>query len=204
MDKAFEDVRAEYEARYDHEMGLLRAEGGHVPSRRDERLLAVGPEVAQFMVLLVESLGCTRLVELGTSYGYSTLWLAKAAKANGGKLTTIDVAPDKQAYARERIERAGLGDAVEFVAGDAVQVLARLAGPFDFALVDLWKDLYVPTFEQLYPKLATGAVIVADNMLIPELARPDANRYREAVRAKPDIDSILLPIGQGIELSRKL
>ena len=69
-------------------------------------------------------------------------------------------------------------------------------------LIDLWKDLYVPVFERLYPKLAQGAIIVADNMLQPETARAHARAYRERVLATPDMTSILLSVGNGLEVSR--
>ena len=80
-------------------------------------------------------------------------------------------------------------------------MLARQSGPVDFALLDIWKNLYVPCFDALYPKLAVNGVIVADNMLFPEGARADAAAYRAAVRAKRDMQAVLLPMGQGIDLS---
>ena len=91
---------------------------------------------------------------------------------------------------------------VEFRIGDALASLAQLPGPFDFVLIDLWKDLYVPVFELLHPKLAPGALIVADNMLHPESARVHASAYRERVRAAADMSSVLLAVGNGLELSR--
>src|SRR5207253_7076457 len=80
--------------------------------------------------------------------------------------------------------------------------LDQLAGPFDFVLIDLWKNLYVPVFELLHPKLAQGAIIVADNMLQPESARADARAYRQRVRAAADMSSVLLAVGNGLEVSR--
>jgi predicted O-methyltransferase YrrM len=97
---------------------------------------------------------------------------------------------------------AGLEGLVEFHAGDALEILPRLEGPFDFVLLDIWKDLYVPSLELFFPKLAPGAIVVADNMLRPADARPDALRYRRLVRSKPGMSSVLLPIGQGLEVSR--
>ncbi len=91
---------------------------------------------------------------------------------------------------------------VEFKLGDARESIAALSGPFDFVLLDLWKDLYIPCFDLFYPKLGSGAMIVADNMLFPEFSRADAAEYRNHVRAKTDVQSVLLPVGSGIELSR--
>jgi predicted O-methyltransferase YrrM len=80
-------------------------------------------------------------------------------------------------------------------------MLKSFDGPIDFVLVDLWKDLYVPCLELFHAKLAPNAVIVADNMLFPERVRADAEAYRAAVKAKRNLQSVLLPIGNGIELS---
>ena len=77
-----------------------------------------------------------------------------------------------------------------------------LAGPFDFVLLDLWKELYVPCFELFADKLSHGSIVVADNMLFPDAARAHADAYRERVRASGRFDSVLLPVGSGIELSR--
>jgi predicted O-methyltransferase YrrM len=80
--------------------------------------------------------------------------------------------------------------------------MAALTGPFDFVLVDLWKELYVKAFDLFYPKLSPGAIIAADNMILPENYREDALRYRKHIRSKPKIDSVLIPVGSGVELSR--
>jgi predicted O-methyltransferase YrrM len=69
-------------------------------------------------------------------------------------------------------------------------------------LVDLWKDLYIPCFDLFHPKLGSGAMVVADNMIFPEFSRRDAEHYRRQLRAKSDLQSVLLPLGSGIEVSR--
>ena len=117
-------------------------------------------------------------------------------------MISLDVADYKQAEAAKALAAAGLDGIVEFHAGDALQIIPRLDGPFDFVLVDLWKDLYGPCLELFLPKLAPGALIVADNMLQPADSRDDALRYRRLVRSKPGLSSVLLPVGQGLEVSR--
>jgi len=94
-----------------------------------------------------------RILELGTSYGYSTMFLA-AAHATGGKIHTLELAPTEQKFAQSQLHEAGLGACVEWHVGDATSLLEDIPRPFDFVLVDLWKDLYVPCFELFYPKLA--------------------------------------------------
>lgn len=203
MDAKIEKVLRAYEARSAAEsqpLANMQAQN----SRRDidEMLLAVGPATGQLINLLVKESEARAILEVGTSYGYSTVWLAEAARATGGKVVSLELHQRKVDYAKERLAEAGLGDYVEFHVGDALATLASLRGPFEFVLLDLWKDLYVPSFDAIHPKLAPGGFIVADNMLHPERARPDANRYRARVRAAPEMTSVLLPVGHGIELSR--
>jgi predicted O-methyltransferase YrrM len=203
MDAAIAAVLAEYERRGAEEF-KLRAKGTTEEwlERRDEFLIAIGPATGQLLNLLAKSVKARTILELGTSYGYSTVWLAEAARATGGKLITLDKAAYKQDYAHTMLAKAGLAAHVDFRPGDARETIASLAGPFDFVLVDVWKELYVECLELFYPKLASGAFIAADNMILPENYRADALKYRKHVRSKPKIDSVLLPLGSGVELSR--
>ena len=188
--------RMDEEARRVREIGLTE-----FFRRRDEFLLPVGSEVGHLLHALIVARKAKRIVELGTSYGYSTLFLAEAARQTGGKVLTFEIADDKQASARKSIGQAGLGDHVEWNLGDAVTLLEETPGPFDFVLVDLWKELYVPCFERFYPKLADHALVASDNMLEPAVFREDAEAFQTMVRSKPDIQSMLLPLGSGLELS---
>lgn len=199
MDAAVARVFADYDQRFAEE-AAGRAGGRRLGS--DDRSLAIGAEAGALLDLLVRALAPKRILEIGTSNGYSTLWLAAAARDTGGKVITLEQIAKKQAYARAALEKAGVAGAVEFHNGDALELLKSLPGPFDFVLLDLWKDLYVPCLDLFYPKLAPGAVIVADNMIFPRGAQAEAEAYRRAVRAKPDMQSLLLPVGQGLELSR--
>jgi predicted O-methyltransferase YrrM len=165
-------------------------------------LLPVGHAAGVLLNLLIQEGDARRILEVGSSYGYSTQWLAAGAREVNGKVTSLELQAPKVEYARARLARAALADYVEFRIADALDSLRALTGPFDFVLVDLWKDLYVPVFELLYPKLAPGAIIVADNMLQPESARPHANAYRERVRAASGMSSVLLSVGNGLEVSR--
>ncbi|HWW65747.1 MAG TPA: class I SAM-dependent methyltransferase [Sphingomonadaceae bacterium] len=202
MDDAFARVLARYESRAAEEERLWRQTApSEIMARRDEFLLHVGPETGEVLLSLAAARGARHIVELGTSYGYSTLFLAEAARRTGGRVTTLELAKEKQDHARAQLAEAGLAGHVEWLTGDALDLLDTIGPDVDFVLIDLWKDLYVPCLEKLYPKLADNAVIAADNMLLPEIARPEAEAYRAAVRAKPDLQSVLLPIGSGIELS---
>jgi predicted O-methyltransferase YrrM len=203
MDPAILEVLAQYEKRGAEEFKLQSL--GTMEqwlARRDEFLIAVGPATGQLLNILAKSIKAKTILELGTSFGYSTVWLAEAARVTGGRLITLDKAANKQNYARAMLMKAGLASHVEFRPGDALDTISALKGPFDFVLVDLWKELYVDAFDLFYPKLSPGALIAADNMILPENYREDALRYRKYVRSKPQIDSVLLPVGSGVELSR--
>lgn len=201
MDTRFHALLTRYHARIAEEDRLLKSDPASFSRRRDEFLLAVGPEVGWLLHALIIGRRAKRILELGTSYGYSTAFLADAARQTGGRVYTMDLAANKQQYARTQLEEAGLLPQVEWLLGDATQMLKTLDGPFDLVLVDLWKNLYVPCLDLFYGKLAQNAVIVADNMLFPEMARADAEAYRSAIKGKKNLQSVLLPIGNGIELS---
>jgi predicted O-methyltransferase YrrM len=192
FDPRVEAVLAEYHWRIAHERA-------RPPADRGERLLAVGPETGRLLNILARSLPGAHILELGTSFGYSTIWLAEAARAVGGRVTTMEIAPHKAEHARATAERAGLAEVIDFRIGDAVTLLAELPAGIDFVLVDLWKDLYLPCLEAFHGKLNPGAIVVSDNMLRPGGANVEA--YARALRALPDLASVRVPVGNGLEIS---
>jgi len=203
MDDAVETVLADYDQRGAREFKLRdHMSEEEWMSHRDDFLISIGRHTGQILNILIKGAKARSILEIGTSYGHSTVWLAEAARATGGEVITIDEKAYKQEYARGMIARAGLAAQVDFRLGDAREIISALPGPFDFVLVDLWKDLYIPCFDLFYPKLSPGALVAADNMLRPESAREDALAYRKHVRSKPHIDSVLLEVGSGVELSR--
>jgi predicted O-methyltransferase YrrM len=200
---AVEQVFAEFEKRNTDEHAKIASLGSTLREHRDEFLLPVGREVGWFLHSLILAKRPARVLELGTSYGYSTLFLADAVTQVGGKLITMELAGYKQAAARAMIEKAGLSAVVDFRLGDAVALINADAGPFDLVLLDIWKDMYIPCLRALYPKLADEGIIAADNMIEPAVVREDVREYRAAVGSLPDMQTTLLPIGSGIELSVK-
>jgi predicted O-methyltransferase YrrM len=201
VDPVIERVLAEFERRADEEQ---RRTNFNTPGTNlDDLLLSVGREAGMLLYLLATGAQSKRILELGTSYGYSTVWLAAAARTTGGKVLSCELRDFKIEHARQALTRAGLSSRVEFYAGDCLETLKSLPGPFDLVLLDVWKDLYLPCFELVHPKLAPGALIVADNMLLPEIVRPQAEAYRKRVREVGDLDSVLIEIGNGVEISRK-
>ncbi|MDE1994777.1 MAG: DUF1442 domain-containing protein [Rhizobiaceae bacterium] len=167
---------------------------------QDRRMRAVGPQTGQLLNIIAKSLAAPTILEIGTSFGYSGIWLAEAARATGGRLITVELHGYKTDFARDMATKAGLADYIDFRVGDAVQMISELSGGVDFILLDLWKDLYIPCLEAFYPKLNPGAIIVADNML--RQGDEHVKAYGRAVRLKAGITSVLLPVGDGVEISR--
>jgi predicted O-methyltransferase YrrM len=201
VDPVIERVLVDFERRADEEHRRTYAPG--TARDRDDLLLSVGREAGIMLYLLATGAQSRRILELGSSFGYSTVWLGAAARSTGGKVISLELKENKIEHARQALTRAGLSTRVEFHAGDCLESLRNLPGPFDFVLLDVWKDLYVPCFELVHPKLSPGGVICADNMIEPESARAHAEAYRARVRKAGDMDSVLVNVGNGIEISRK-
>lgn len=200
MNEQIEAVLDVYHQRIIEERSKPRVEApGGRDGGQDQRMRAVGPQTGRFINLLAGSLKTPTILEIGTSFGYSGIWLAEAARASGGRVISMELHAYKSAYAKDMAEKAGLADVIDFRVGDAVEMIAALETKVDFILLDLWKDLYIPCLEAFYGKLNDGAIIVADNMLGPD---PSVKEYGLAVRAKPGISSVLMPVGQGLEVSR--
>ena len=196
-------VMAEYAAREEAERQILRGWDNDAYLReRETMLLGIGPETGQFLNLLVKAQRPRNIVEVGTAFGYSTLWLAEAAASVGAMVTTYELAPEKHVYAADMIGKAGLGNCVRFVTGDALSSLSARDTPVDFALIDLWKDLYIPALDLLYPRLSSGAIVCADNMLFPDYQREAAATYTAHVCKLSGAESLTVPVGSGVEFTR--
>ena len=167
---------------------------------RHLRLRAVTPEVGRFLHLLVKLTSARRILELGMSCGYSTIWLATAARETGGRVTTLELDPAKIERARQSLALAGVDDTVTIVEGDAHQTLETLRAPFDFAFLDTDKSYFLDFLGPLVGLLRPGGVLVADNLLshADELAP-----FREAAESHRELECVLVPIPRGELVCRK-
>lgn len=203
--EAVRRVLDEYHERIDDERQRFAAiPPGETPADAHlQRMMAVGPATGRLLNVLARSLEAPRALELGTSFGYSTVWLAEGCKAAGGRLATIELYEHKSNHAWQMAEKAGIADAIDFHVGDALELIPTLPGPFDFVLFDHWKSLYLPSFMLLRDRIAPGAILVADNM-VRGGGNADTAAYARAVREWPGMSSVMLPVGSGVEVSRYL
>lgn len=184
-------------------MAELEARGAR--DRKDgtprlERLREVPREVGRFLAILAAGTPPGRWVEIGTSAGYSTLWLALAARASGRRVTTFEILDEKAALARETFAQAGVEDVVEFVHGDVRDGLAGLDG-ISFCFLDSEKEDYGELYELVVPKLAPGGLLVADNVVdFVGVLQPMLDR----ALADERVDAVVVPFLTGQLLCRKL
>ncbi len=163
--------------------------------------LAIPRVTAEFLHALVLAGGFRRGIEIGTSYGYSALWIATAIEHNSGLLTTIDRDENKVRFAKDACLRAGLGQTVVCMEEDAREAIRAVDGPFDFVFLDAEKSQTRAYFDELWPKLAQRATIVTDNITSHADELADFVQY---VRSHSNLCSTLVPIGSGLELTNKL
>ena len=159
-----------------------------------ERHRNLEPPSAEFLCALAAGVGARRMVEIGGSSGISTIALAAAARETQGRLTSIEIESSRQAESLETLKRLSLDQFVHYVCDDARNILPTL-GEVDFALIDCEKEDYIRFFDLL--KIAPGGIAVADNIVSHSLSD-----YVAHVRSRPGVDSITLPIGKGLEVTR--
>lgn len=133
-----------------------------------KRFLSISPEQGRLLYFLARTSNAKNIVEFGCSMGISAIYLAAAADDNQGHVTTTEIDDSKYDQARQNMSDAGLDELVTILAGDAKQTLSSYNDSIDLLFLDGAKDLYLPIFKILYPKLSTGAIIVADNIDRPE------------------------------------
>jgi predicted O-methyltransferase YrrM len=169
-----------------------------------DAFIPVSPAAGRFLYLTARVLGARSIVEFGTSFGISTLYLAAALRDNGGgRVIGSELEPSKHARALAHLREAGLDAFAEVRLGDALKTLASdLPEPVDLVLLDGWKDVYLPVLELLTPRLRPGSVVIADNVrtfkrtLAPYVARVQSGRH--------GFQSVTLPFTSGFEYSVRL
>jgi predicted O-methyltransferase YrrM len=167
-------------------------------TERGRRMLNITPETGQFLAILIRVMRATQILEVGTSNGYSTIWLARAAGETGGHVTTIEAAADKAAMAHDNFQRAGLADRITLQRGSALDVLAQLHGPFDLIFLDADRPNYLGYLDRLLPLLRPGGLLVTDNVVSHAHELTD---FLARLKSDPSLESVTVPIGNGEEVT---
>jgi caffeoyl-CoA O-methyltransferase len=165
-----------------------------------ERLRQIPPGTGRFLAMLAAGAPEGAIVEIGTSAGYSTMWLALAAAAIGRRVTTFEVRPGKVALARETFSLARLDGLIDLVEGDARSHLGAI-DEIAFCFLDAEKDAYEDCYETVVPRLVPGGLLVADNAISH---REELQPVIDRAMGDPRVDAVIVPIGKGELVCRKV
>ena len=182
-----------------------RNEGGPPPVTRDpaqlRRLLdemdakgyrfwSVPRKDGEFLHLLVKATRSQNVLELGTSHGYSAVWMGLGLEETGGRLTSIEIDGERYELARRHLSEAGLSQRVTLIRGDAHGEVKKLEGPFDFVFMDADKEGQVDYFNRLYPKkLVPGGMLAVHNAIRQATSMKD---YLKMIQKHPDFDTVIV------------
>ena len=176
--------------------------------RKNPRMRNVTREGGLVLKSLITASNAKDILELGTSNGYSTIWLAMAARETGGKVTTVENQKWKIDLAKSNLQKVGLAKVVDFVLGDAREKIEGLKNHVDFLFLDIWPDEYLPCLTGLMPKLKPMTLIVADNMLTHRdrdgnitPRGEEGNDYLEFIQNQSKFLSKDLEIGSGLNIA---
>ena len=195
----FHTIPANMQARM-HYLETMDSRDRQDGTPRLQRLRQIPSQTGRFLALLAASAPTGAMLEIGTSAGYSTLWLALACRQMGSTLTTFELLPEKVALARETFEQAGVNDVVTLIHGDARDYLADI-DDIAFCFLDAEKDVYADCYKAIVPNMVSGGLLIADNMI----SHQDALRpFVDHALADTRLDSVVAPIGKGELICRKI
>ena len=165
-----------------------------------ERLRQIPPESGKFISLLAANAPEGDIIEIGTSAGYSTLWLVLACIITGKKVKTFEMLPEKIELAKETFKATKVGSHVELIAEDARKHLKHLNN-VSFCFLDAEKEYYEECYDSIIPNLVSGGLLVADNVISHQ---EDLQPMLEKVTTDERVDSLIVPVGSGLLLCRKI
>jgi caffeoyl-CoA O-methyltransferase len=173
-----------------------------------QEMLAITADTGIFYSIMLKTMRARRVLEIGTSTGFSTLWFADAMMAVTEKpcLITIEADSEKIRRAKKNFVQAGVDSIIEIRQGGALDVLRRMKKKnyFDFVFIDADKESILEYFDLVLPMTKVGGIVAADNMLFPEHYRPQMDRYARYMRRRPNVQSVTVPVGMGEEVTLKL
>jgi predicted O-methyltransferase YrrM len=166
---------------------------------RLDRWRNVEPETAELIGVLIRAAGARRILELGTSNGYSTIWLADAAEATGGRVVSVDIDPARIWLAGANLAEAGLVDQVELRSEDAAATLARSSdAEWEFVFLDSERPAYAGYVRDLLRVLAPGGMLAVDNVRSHE---QELVEFTALIEAEASLTQTVLPVGAGLRLA---
>jgi caffeoyl-CoA O-methyltransferase len=183
-------LRLDEEDRREREAGLPAA----------QRSRQVTPATGRFLFTLIAPQASVRVLEIGGSRGYSTIWQAAAARILGGTVVSLESDPVKCEAWRDSVDEAGLGEWAHLVEGDALETLRDTEDVFDVVFLDAEKTDYEALFALARGKVEPGALVIADNVISHE----ELNAYSAARQADPTLVSVTVPLDRGLELTTVL
>ena len=166
---------------------------------RTLRLRQISRETGKFLAILVAGAGAGSVIEIGTSAGYSTLWLAVGCAARGAAITTFEVLPAKAELATQTFQTSGLASSVRLVQGDAREHLGNCSD-IAFCFLDAEKDVYAGCFELVVPHLVPGGMLVADNVLSH---KDELEEFVRTVQRDVRVNSVVVALGNGLLVARR-
>jgi caffeoyl-CoA O-methyltransferase len=193
---------------------------GEVVVPRSEMMLAITLDTGTFFNITLKAMRAKRILEIGTSYGYSTLWFAEALTQisevsntrSEKSIITIEMDHSKVERANKNFDEAGIKNIIDLKEGQAGDVLSEISKNylkeedrlFDFVFFDADKENLRHYFDIVLPMVRVGGIIATDNILYPEEYRSMMTNYTNYIKNKPNIQSMMIPIGNGEELTIKL
>ena len=168
-------------------------------TQRLDRLRQIPRETGEFLSLVAASSPDGSWIEIGTSAGYSALWLALACRERGQRLTTYEILAAKASMARKTFEAADVSDVITLVEGDFLDHAEELS-PISFCFLDAEKEVYGACYEAVVPRMITGALLVADNAINHQAT---LQTMLDTALADPRVDAMIVPIGKGELVCRK-
>ena len=208
INEKIQNVLSRLEKDIDYENSHL----DEIPS--EKRLNCISKNIGMFYNILLKSINAKKILEIGTSVGYSGLWFADVVMSNtqsesNGKIITIEREKFKIDNATQNFEEAGVGSLIKIREGEARKILREIKEEFsenyfDFIFIDADKESYIEYFDLCLPLVRKGGIIGADNILFPERFNEMMADYLSHVKSKPNVQSVTVPIDNGEEVTIKL
>ncbi len=164
-------------------------------------MMNIAPKEGEYLAGLIRELNAKRVLEIGTSNGYSGIWLALGLRDTGGRLITLENHTGRHGLAQENFKATGVAGLIDSRLTDALQEIPKLDGPFDMVFIDAWKPDYIKYLRMVLPKVRTGGIIAAHNV---DSQASEMSDYLDAIRNSPELRTEFIKLSRsGISVSRK-